>query len=88
MALEWYWWVVIGVSIVAVGATVYLVLDSSSEEDSLKTADEKESEELGLQVWDLSENATFKTITEKGVTIAGKGGQEFFSVEENLTTGY
>ena len=87
MALEWYWWVVIGVSVVAVGATIYLVLDSSSEEESLQTKDE-EMDELGWQVWDLSDAATRKAITKEGVAIDARGDLEYFSVSENLTTGY
>ena len=47
MALEWYWWVVIGVSVVAVGATAYILL-SSDDEKQKNVANEEMPDERAI----------------------------------------
>jgi len=76
MALEWYWWVVIGVSVVAVGATVYILLKSDDEEQKA-VAEETEN----YRMWDLSDEKDRADLESKGLEVA-VGGMEWISVSD------
>ena len=45
MALEWYWWVIIGVSVAVVGVVLYMVLFTEEE-----MAGEEAVEESGVDI--------------------------------------
>ena len=62
MALEWYWWAVIGVSVVAVGVGVYVILDANSEDDTVMTEDQLE--EIQEEEMDVNEETEIVNVNE------------------------
>ena len=78
MALEWYWWVVIGVSVVAVGATAYIILSSRDDEEA--SVAEEELEHPGPRMWDLRDEADRKQIEDRGVRVP-EGRREWITAQ-------
>ena len=87
MALEWYWWVIIGVSVLVVGVVLYMLLAGGDEE-----AAEEKMEAKPEQLFDLSDDKVVAALQKDGVTLmtgetaravgsipAGSGVQIFFS---------
>ena len=56
--MEWYWWVIIVVTVLAVWATLELVIESG-EEEQLET-EEKAEEKQKLVLLSLSNDGTVK----------------------------
>jgi hypothetical protein len=82
MALEWYWWVIIGVSVVAVGATAYILLKSDDEEK--KSVAE---EEMDYRMWDLRDKADLQEL-EGGLEIKVGGMEWFVATAADSETGW
>ena len=100
--MNWYWWVIVGVSVAAASFAIWWALDEEDEvveennamaEESGAMAVEKEEKSQktqleGAQLWNLSKKKTLTQIESQGVVIEIDGGKAYFSVEENGTTGY
>ena len=83
--MEWYWWIIIVVAVLAVVATLSLFIGSGPED--LET-EEKAEEKQKLVLLSLSNDGTVKQLRKDGLTLDANGGEEYFEVEENLSTGY
>merc|ERR550539_1369527 len=62
MALEGYWWVIIGVSVLVVGVVLYMVLFGGEEEAAAEEAVEE------VAITDLNDPKILKALTEDGFT--------------------
>ena len=85
--MSWVWWVIAGVSVVVIAGTVYYVVQDE-EEQSHKTEAPVKKEKKAFRLVNMSNTVTLQGLEKDGVRLDKDGGKEFFSVEENLTTGY
>ena len=59
--MEWYWWVIIGVSVLVVAVVLYMLLAGGEEEAAAEEAAE-------VQITDLNDPKVLKALTEDGLT--------------------
>ena len=59
--MEWYWWVIIGVSVLVVAVVLFMLLSGGEEEEAAEEAAE-------VQITDLNDPKVLKALTEDGLT--------------------
>ena len=74
--MEWYWWVIIGVSVAVVGVVLYMVLFAEEE-----MAGEEAAEESGVDIVNLNDKKVLAALKEEGM-IASIGSVSYLEAWE------